>query len=344
MSGIRFSLVFMGLAVMACAAAEDVEKPGDSGSKSDGRGGSPTGAGGGPGGTGGTGGSGTGGSTGGVGGASGRGGSSTTSGVGGAGGSGGATGTGGSATGGAGGTGGGLQDASFDVPTPIDAGTCTTCKLRVQYRVGDTSATNNELKPQFNIVNVGTTSIPLRELVIRYWYTIDGDRSQTYFCDYAMIGSGNVTGKFVKLTMPEQGADSYLEVGFGAGAGTLSSGGSTGEIHNRIHKADFTNYNETDDYSFDPARTTFADWMRVTLYHNGGLVWGIDPACVNPRDGSMCGTDAGADPGDADRDVATPDVVTPDVAAPDSAKDVAPTDASSTDVPSTDDSGTGDSG
>jgi hypothetical protein len=347
MPGIRLSVLCLGLAVTACAAAEDLEKTGDSGVRSDGKGTSATGAGGGPPGTGGTGGSATGGSTvTGVGGASGRGGSSTTSGVGGAGGSGGSTGTGGSTTGGAGGTGGGIQDASFDGPIPIDAGTCTTCKLRVQYRAADIEPADNEIKPFFNIFNVGTTSIPLRELVIRYWYTADGDRPELYFCDYAMIQCNNVTGKFVKLTTPEQGADSYLEIGFAAGAGTLSSGGQTGEIQSRIHKNDYSNYNEADDYSFDPARTTFADWMRVTLYHYGGLVWGIDPACANPRDGSTCSTDAGvdADPGDARTDSATPDVATPDVAVPDSAKDVGSADTSSTDSPSSEDVSAGDSG
>jgi hypothetical protein len=253
------------------------------------------------------------------------------------GGIGGATGTGGTGTGGAGGTGGGLPDAAVaDGPAIIDAGACTTCKLRVQYRASDTNATDNQIKPHFNIVNVGTTSVPLRELTIRYWYTADGDRPQMYSCDYALINCSNVTGRFVKLSTPEQGADSYLEIGFAAGAGTLTGNGQTGEIQSRFNKDNYSNYNEADDYSFDPARTSFVDWMRVTLYHNGGLVWGIDPECANPRDGSTCGGDAGADVnlGDADPDGVSTDVstdgATSDAPTPDAAAEGGPTDGDAT--------------
>jgi hypothetical protein len=206
----------------------------------------------------------------------------------------------------------------------------------VQYRASDTNAADNQIKPHLNIVNVGTTSVPLRELTIRYWYTADGDRPEMYSCDYAVINCSNVTGRFVKLGTPEQGADSYLEIGFAAGAGTLPGNGQTGEIQSRFNKDNYSNYNEADDYSFDPARTSFADWMRVTLYHNGGLVWGIDPECANPRDGSTCSGDAGtgSDASDADPDAVSTDVSTdgagPDVATPDVVTDGELPDADST--------------
>jgi hypothetical protein len=343
-----FAAVCVGLMAIACAGSEELETTGDSGAKSDG-----TGAVGSGGGRGGTGGNGTGGTTttggGGVGGATGKGGSSATTGTGtgGAGGTGGGSGTGGAGTGGGGGT-GGIQDAAItdDRPNTIDAGTCTTCKLRVQYRASDTNAADNQIKPHFNIVNVGTASVPLRELTIRYWYTADGDRPESYSCDYAMIGCGNVTGRFVKLTVPEQGADTYLEIGFGVGAGVLSPNGQTGEIQNRFNKDNYSNYNEADDYSFDPARTAFTDWMRVTLYHNGGLIWGIDPACANPRDGSVCDIDAGADAssGDADTDVVSTDAISTDVAKPDAATDNGANDANPSDGSTVNDSGANESG
>jgi hypothetical protein len=349
-SGFRaFTVVYASLVALACASTEELTTK-DSGA--DRRSGSSTGAGSGTTGTGGTGGNApttTGGSTGGAG----SGGATGTGGFAGArGGTSGAGGTGGTGTGG---TGGGTSDASLGDATAdregiIDAGTCTTCQLRVQYRAADTNATDNQIKPHFNIVNVGTTSVPLRELTIRYWYTADGDRPQIYWCDYALIGCSNVTGKLVAMSTPVGGADSYLEIGFTAGAGTLAASGQTGEIQNRFNKDNYANYNEADDYSFDPARTVFSDWMRVTLYHNGGLVWGVDPACANAGGGATCGADAGADADDAlsdavstDGDVVASDVAT-DVGSSDTSSDASSTDASSLDVAPENDAVTGESG
>src|SRR5206468_3211841 len=80
-----------------------------------------------------------------------------------------------------------------------------------------------------------------------------------------------------KLATAVTGADYYLEVRFAAGAGSVAAGGNTGEIQNRFSKTDWTNYNEANDYSFDPTKTAYADWSHVTLYRNGALVWGTEP-------------------------------------------------------------------
>lgn len=52
--------------------------------------------------------------------------------------------------------------------------------------------------------------------------------------------------------------------------------GYGGEIQARCAKADWSNYTETGDYSFDPTKIVFADWNHVTLYRNGVLVWGTE--------------------------------------------------------------------
>jgi hypothetical protein len=145
----------------------------------------------------------------------------------------------------------------------------------VQYRAGNTTAGDNEIKPFLQVVNTSTSSVPLSELKIRYWYTVDGDKAQNHWCDWAQIGCANITARFVKLATPKTSADYYLEVGFAGG--TLAPGSSTGEIQNRFAKSDWSNYNESGDYSFDPTKTAFADWSRVTLYRNGTLVWGVEP-------------------------------------------------------------------
>jgi cellulose 1,4-beta-cellobiosidase len=151
--------------------------------------------------------------------------------------------------------------------------------LRLQYRAADTTAGDNQIKPHFNIINQSSSAVPLSELKIRYWYTREGTAGQNFWCDYSAItGScSNVTGTFAQVSPARAGADFYLEVGFSAAAGSIAAGGQSGEIQARFAKADWSNYNETGDYSFDPTKTSFTDWDHVTLYRNGTLVWGVEP-------------------------------------------------------------------
>lgn len=126
-------------------------------------------------------------------------------------------------------------------------------------------------------MNTGTSSVALSELTIRYYYTIDGDKAQNFWCDYAVKGCANIVGRFVKLATAKTGADYYVEVGFTSGAGSLGAGQTSGEIQTRFNKTDWTNYTETGDYSFDATKTAFADWSKVALFRNGTRVWGTEP-------------------------------------------------------------------
>jgi endoglucanase len=159
----------------------------------------------------------------------------------------------------------------------VEGGTGTPGNLVVQYKAADTNAGDNQMKPHFQIVNNGTTPVALSGLKLRYYYTIDGEKGQTFNCDYAVVGCSKLAGALVKLPAAKTGADYYLEVSFSSTAGTLAAGSSTGEMQIRINKTDWTNFNEADDYSFDATKTGFADWNKVTLYQDGALVWGIEP-------------------------------------------------------------------
>lgn len=173
---------------------------------------------------------------------------------------------GGAGSGGAGGGGSPIEDAGTDAPTPTG--------LRVQYKASATGATTNELKPHFNIVNDGPDTVALGELTLRYWYTLEpGSTTEVFACDYAQIGCGQVMAAFAAASGAN--ADHALEITFAGGS--LAAGQQTGEIQARFHKDNYSNYDQTNDYSFDPAKTSFADWDKVALYHNGALVWGIEP-------------------------------------------------------------------
>jgi mannan endo-1,4-beta-mannosidase len=159
------------------------------------------------------------------------------------------------------------------------SGTCQAqaTELKLQYKAGDTNVSDNQIKPHFQIVNIGSNSVPLIELKLRYWYTIDTQQSQTSYVDFAFVGSGNVNRSFSSVSPARTGADTYLEVGFTTAAGSIPAGGNSGPIEMRFNKDDWSNFNESNDYSFDATKIAFADWTRVTIYRNGVLVWGTEP-------------------------------------------------------------------
>jgi len=46
--------------------------------------------------------------------------------------------------------------------------------------------TDSQVKPGLNLVNTGSTAVPLTTVTVRYWFTADGGASTfTTYCDYA---------------------------------------------------------------------------------------------------------------------------------------------------------------
>jgi RHS repeat-associated protein len=138
--------------------------------------------------------------------------------------------------------------------------------LKVRMYNGNTAAVINTIFPWYRLTNTGSTAIDLSKVKIRYYYTIDGEKPQNFWCDWSTIGAANVTGTFGKLNPAFAGADSYFELGFKPGAGFLKPGRSI-EAQNRIAKTDWTNYNQRNDYSFNASAKTYVDWnkIRVTI-------------------------------------------------------------------------------
>lgn len=152
----------------------------------------------------------------------------------------------------------------------------STDDLVVQSYNGNISTSTNGLSPRFKLINNGDSDINLSEVTLRYYYTIDGELSQSFWCDWASIGSTNVKNQFIKLDTPVTGADYYLEISFSTAAGSLKPGQSA-EIQARFSKANWSNYTQTNDYSFNATSNQYVNAEKVTGYINNSLVWGIEP-------------------------------------------------------------------
>jgi hypothetical protein len=144
--------------------------------------------------------------------------------------------------------------------------------VKVQCFNGNTAAGTNTLYVNFKLVNTGTDTIALSNVKLRYYFTNDGTQSNSFACDWATAGTSNITGSFVTITAVTN-ADRYFEAGFTSGAGTLAAGAST-EVKCRVWKSDWSNFTQTNDYSFNATATNYVDSTTVTAYINGTLYWG----------------------------------------------------------------------
>jgi hypothetical protein len=144
--------------------------------------------------------------------------------------------------------------------------------LHVQYRTFFATPVSNQIGPQFKIVNTGKAPVNLTDLSIRYYFKFDGSQKLNIWCDWATIGCDNLRAQFV----PAGPGQFYLQNSFISGV--ISPGGDSGEFQNRFAKDDWSNFDQSHDYSFDPSHISYSDWDHVTLYLNGVLVWGREPS------------------------------------------------------------------
>lgn len=171
--------------------------------------------------------------------------------------------------------------------------------VKVQAFNAGTAVAANTINPKFKVANTSTAAINLSDLKLRYYYTSDGNQAQSFWCDSSGMMSNNnyvnetnkVTGQFVKLSSATSTADTYLEVGFASDAGQLGVG-ATIEIQTRFAKTDWSNYSQTNDYSFNSTATQYVDTDKITAYIAGKLVSGIEPSAQTSLNSTISPTSA----------------------------------------------------
>ncbi|MFD8915950.1 glycoside hydrolase family 6 protein [Streptomyces sp. NPDC059575] len=165
--------------------------------------------------------------------------------------------------------------AAVSATTKASGGGGGSTGLKAQYKNNDSSATDNQIRPGLQLVNSGSGAVDLSKVTVRYWFTGDAASAgyQTW-CDYAQIGCSAVRTAVTALPAGRTGADHTLDVTFTSGS--LAAGANTGDLQLRVAKADWSAFDETNDYSRGTG-TSYADAPKVTVYVGGTLVWGTEP-------------------------------------------------------------------
>jgi len=156
------------------------------------------------------------------------------------------------------------------MPRSLQAST----SLTIEAKNNHTEDLTNSIDGTFRLRNSGSEAVDLSDIKIRYYYTINGIQRQNFTCLWAQAGLEKVTGTFSPMADSAANADYYLEIGFTDTAGVLAAGSST-DILWMFSKIDWTNFIQTDDYSFGTA--ILADSPRTPVYLNGTLVYGTEP-------------------------------------------------------------------
>lgn len=145
--------------------------------------------------------------------------------------------------------------------------------ITVEMYNSNKSIFTNSISPSFKIVNNGDSDLDLSKVKLRYYYTADTNISEQFWCDWCSIGSNKVSGKFVDMPQPKDNADRYLEISFASNSGTIKFGEYV-FVQTRFAKVDWSNYNQSNDISFDSSSSTYKANKNVSLYLDGTRVWG----------------------------------------------------------------------
>jgi hypothetical protein len=202
-------------------------------------------------------------------------------------GTGGQTGTGGQSggTGGASGSGGmsGSTGSGGSSMPLSDAG--YVGGFQVLYKNDKTAASSPYIGCELQAKNGGSTTAAVNEFKVRYYFTKDIAGAPQFNLNWAYVknNGGQWTAKTTQttntLTPAKNNADTYLEFSFTCDAHTNLSPGDmiyfSWQVQGPNPSQDV--FTQSNDYSWDPGRTSLQQWDHVVLLHNDTPVWGILP-------------------------------------------------------------------
>lgn len=146
-----------------------------------------------------------------------------------------------------------------------------------------TGAAVNTINPRLSVTNTSDEVIDLSKLKLNYYFTEEGSEKLNVYCDYAGITkggyrglNGKVTGTVLDCESESENNDKRMEIGFTEDAGILDPG-ETMEIHLRLAKENWTNFNQENDYSYNDSAKYYEPSEKLTAFIDESLVWGNKP-------------------------------------------------------------------
>lgn len=133
----------------------------------------------------------------------------------------------------------------------------------------------NQIYQKIKLVNTSASSLPLSGVKLRYYFKYQGSTSYQFACDWTSVGSANIGCSFKAVNPAQAGAEAFEEVTFTAAAGSIAAGSSI-ELQLRIWKSDWSNIDNSQNYSYNPA-AGYSDWSKITASINTELAWGVEP-------------------------------------------------------------------
>jgi hypothetical protein len=148
-----------------------------------------------------------------------------------------------------------------------------------------TQASSAYVQCELHANNTGTSSVPVSELRLRYYFTDEVMKTPQITINWAHICvPGNCSSTLAPtatvnaLVPPVTGADTYLEFSFSSNHPMLVAGDSAQFVFQMQGPNPALDiYTQTNDYSFDGSKTTPTIWEHVVLLWNGTVVWGTPP-------------------------------------------------------------------
>lgn len=180
---------------------------------------------------------------------------------------------------GTGGNGGSSTETSTDgVPPDV----IENASVVLLYKIDSSTATTASIFMHLYLRNQSDDPFPLGAAEVRYWLDADG-RGYTMASHYQGPGIGAVT-----LSKGSSGDDDYVSVTFT----DKNLAANTGDINPNEFQvkldASGGNFDQSNDYSFEPTYTTPTEHDRITVYLANELIWGCEPS------GACAGDDPGA--------------------------------------------------